>query len=401
MSAERKREYKWVILMFLILIYFVIFTQMFAMPVLFPMIGSELHLSMAQLGFIWGMWTLGGVFFAIPGGLLGDMIGTRIAIFITTLIVAIACGMRSLATGATFLSAMMFIAGGFTSSVLANAPKAIFMWFPREQLGLANGLLWAIGNTGVALGAGISSTIVLPGLGNWQNALLLYAAVLFVTAIGWVLVAREPLESGPSLRVPFTEAISVVIRKRDVWLCAIAYFGVLGLYMGFLGYLPTYLQNMGWTVISSSASLTVFTLVSVITSILVPSVSDRFRLRKVFFLVPAFVFLVAVGMVALFNATMLLWLLFIIAGLGFGALLPMLNSIIAETKGIGAMYTGTAVGIAVGIGGLGGWFFSAACGYLSMTGKTLPFIFASVLFLICLIPFFFTEDTGVRGKVEA
>jgi nitrate/nitrite transporter NarK len=396
MSTGGKSKYKWVILIFLILIYFAIWIQLFAIPVLFPMIGSELHLSVAQLGLIWGMWTLGGVFLALPGGLLGDIIGVRITIFLAALIVAIASGARGLASEATLLSAMMFVAGGLNGWIFANAPKAIFMWFPPAQLGLANGLLWGIGTVGMAVGAGISATIVVPALGSWQSALFLYAAILLGVAVGWFFVAREPAEGGPSLRVPFAEAVSKTIRNREVWLCAIAYFGAVGLNMGFSGYLPTYLQNMGWTVAASSTSLTAFMLASIITSILVPSLSDRFKLRKVFFIVPSFIFLIAVGMVALIKATMPLWTLFIIAGLGFGALVPMLNSIIAETKGVGAMYAGAAIGIGVSIAGLGGWFFPTVGGHLAMIGQTLPFIFGPILFLVCLVPFFFTRDTKIR-----
>lgn len=398
MSTGEKSKYKWVILTFLILIVFTIWIQLYAMPVFFPIIGSELHLSIVQLGFIWGMFTLGGLFFSLPGGLLGDLIGIRIPIFLATLIGAIACGMRGLATGAALMSGMMFIAGGLTGCILSNVPKAILIWFPPAQFGLANGLFWGIGTIGMALGAGISATVVAPALGSWRNALFLYALILLVVAFGWLLVAREPTESGTPLRVPFVEAISKAIRNRDVWFCAIAYFGTVGLNMGFLGYLPTYLRNLGWTVSTSSTSITTFLLSSILTSILLPSLSDRYRLRKVFFIVPAFIFLIAVAMVALFKATILLWLLFIIAGLGFGTLLPMLNSIIPETKGIGVMYGGTAIGIGVTMGGFGGCFFSTIGAHLAMTAQTLPFIFGSILFLICLVPFFLTKETGTNSS---
>lgn len=400
MPTERKNQYKWIILIFLMLICFLIFTQMFAMPVFFPMIASELHLSIAALGFIWGMWTLGGVFLALPGGLLGDIIGVKMVIFMIALILAIVCGLRGLATGATFLSAMMFIGGGCTGSILANAPKTIFMWFPPAQLGLANGLVWATSIVGMAVGAGISATIVAPALGSWQNALFLYAVILVIVAFGWLLIAREP-EGGIVFRVPFAEAMSKTIRTKEVWLCTIAYFGMTGVYMGFGGYLPMYLQNLGWKVTTSSASLTAFMVASIVTSILVPLLSDRLGSRKGFFIVPSFVWLIAVGLVALFKAPTPLWVLFIIGGLGFGPLLPILNSIYAEIKGIGAKYAGTAIGIGSALGGLGGWIFSTIGGRLAMTDRTLPFIFCSIAFVICLIPFFFIKGTEIRGKLQA
>jgi MFS family permease len=101
----------------------------------------------------------------------------------------------------------------------------------------------------------------------------------------------------------------------------------------------------------------------------------------------------AVGMVALFKTPTPLWVLFVIGGLGFGPTLPILNSAITEIKGIGAKYAGTAIGIAGAVGGLGGWIFSTTGGRLATVDQTLPFIFYSFLFLICLVPFIFIKGT--------
>jgi cyanate permease len=392
MLTERKEQDKWVILIFLMLINFITSIQYFGIPVLLPMIGVDLHLNVAMLGFIWGMWTLGGVFLALPGGLLGDIMGTKKVIFISTLVLSIACGLRGLATGATFLAVMMFIAGGCMGSIWANAPKTIFMRFPPAELGLANGLFIASAMVGGAVGAGISATIVAPTLGGWRNALFLYAVILAIVAFGWLLGSREHAEGTP-VRVPFIEAISKTIRTRDVWFCIIVYFCVIGVNSGFVGYLPLYLQNIGWNVATSSASLMVMMLVSIVTSFSVPFLADRFGSRKMFFIIASFVFLSAVGMVGLFKASTLLWGLFIIGGLGFGPLIPMLNSMIAEIKGIGALYGGTAIGLAVAAGGLGGWILSTSGGRLATINQTLPFIFFSLLFLIGLMIFLIKGTT--------
>ena len=99
MPAVRDSLHTWVILVFLMLISLVTTIQVFSTPVLLPMIGRDLNLSTAQFGFIWGMTTFGGLFLALPGGLLGDRIGPKVTIFIVTLTVAIASGMRGLPLG--------------------------------------------------------------------------------------------------------------------------------------------------------------------------------------------------------------------------------------------------------------------------------------------------------------
>lgn len=42
------------------------------MPVLFKEISDDLGLSVAQIGTIWGLDPLAGVFIGLPGGLLAD-----------------------------------------------------------------------------------------------------------------------------------------------------------------------------------------------------------------------------------------------------------------------------------------------------------------------------------------
>ena len=120
--ANERNGYKWVILSAAILVQFFMVVQIFAMPVFFPMIEAELHLNMAQLGFIWGMYTLGGLFMAIPGGLFVDRVGIRLAIFTVAFLCATAMGLRGLATEAVLLSAMMFIGGGVGGGIMSNIP---------------------------------------------------------------------------------------------------------------------------------------------------------------------------------------------------------------------------------------------------------------------------------------
>ena len=362
-----------------------------------PMIAKDLNLNTTQLGLIWGMSTFGGLFLSIPGGLLGDRIGARWSIFIIAAITAISLGLRGFAKDATLMSVTMFIGGGVVGGLFPLVSKAVFIWFPKTRIGLANGIWASLSRLGMVIGAAISATVVTSALGNWRNTFFFYAALLMVFAILWIIFIREPVNLNSSTGVPFREAFVKSTKSRDVWLCVAAYFGSIGLNVGFVGYLPTYLQNIGWVEVTSSLALTIYFLGGVIGGFILPTLSDKMRLRKIFFIVPVLLFVVVIGLMAVTKATIQIWILITIAGFSFGSLGPILNSIIAEIKEIGARYAGTAISLGSGIGGAAGLLFAVASGKLALANSILPFIFGPLLCLLCIVPFFFTKETGTKN----
>jgi len=394
MTQNKSITNAWLMLFLLILIGFITFGQMFCTPVMLPLIGHDLGLDAVQLGLIWGMTTFGGLFLSLPGGLLGDWVGPRLGIFIISLIVVMAFGLRGLAKEPMTLSIMMFIAGGIIGALPSVATKAIFMWFPPNRVGFASGIWWSFNRIGMATGAGVSATVIAPAVHGWQNTFLLYGGILLIFALIWLAIIREPTGTRTIVRSPFAGSIKQVIRTRDVWFCSIAIFGVIGSFVGFVGYLPLYLQNIGWTSVYSSLALTSFLLVTIPTSILIPALSDRYSLRKIFFLVPAITYVFAMGLMAPLQKAPFIWLLVIIGGLNFGSIMPVVNLMIAEIKGIGARYSGTAISLSSALGGLGGLIFAWASGKLAIFNAILPFIFGTGLCFLCLIPVFFIEETG-------
>jgi nitrate/nitrite transporter NarK len=292
----------------------------------------------------------------------------------------------------------MFVGGGVIGGLTPLSTKAIFTWFKPTRVGLANGVLASFTRLGMAVGTAVSVTVVAVAIRGWQNTFFLYAAILLVFALLWLILVHEPQNSKSSSRVPFQEAIAKSIKKRDVWLCVVSYFGVFGLNIGFIGYLPTYLQSTGWSEVTSSLSLTVYFIGNIIGGSIILALSDKIRLRKIFFIIPALIGIIAIGLLVVTKTAAPIWTLIFIAGFTIGCLVPMLTVIVAEIKGIGARYAGTANSIGFGIGGGAGLLFSTVGGKLAMTNAILPFIFASLLCLVCIIPFFFTRETGTRNS---
>jgi len=393
MTMSKSESPAWLVLLLLVFIGFTTYAQQFCSPVMLPLIGKDLGLDTEQLGIIWGMTTFGGLFLSLPGGLFGDKVGPRVGIFIVTLIVVFSYGLRGLARDSLSFSIMMFIGGGIIGALPSIVIKAIFMWFPSGMVGSASGIWWSLNRVGMAAGSAVSATLLVPALNGWQNTFFFYGALSLVFALLWLALIREPPNATTVARAPFGESIRQVAKSRDVWICSVTLFGTIGTFVGFVGYIPLYLQNHGWTVATSSLSLTAFLLVTVITSLSIPVLSDKFRRRKIFFIVPCVIFIAATALMAVFISASVIWTLLIIGGLSFGSLLPIINIMIAELKGIGTKYASTATSLGSGLGGLGGLIFAWAGGKIAMVSPASPFLFYAGLCFLCLIPLFFIEET--------
>ncbi len=58
-------------------------------------------------------------------------------------------------------------------------------------------------------------------------------------------------------KVPFRQALSHVVRIKEVWIIGLVTLTNWGASTGFIGYLPLYLRNIGWTPASADSAITV------------------------------------------------------------------------------------------------------------------------------------------------
>jgi len=67
-----------------------------AMPVLFAEIAADLHLTLVQVGAIWGTVSFAGLFAGLAGGMIGDRFGTKKTLAIACLLIGLAGASRGL-----------------------------------------------------------------------------------------------------------------------------------------------------------------------------------------------------------------------------------------------------------------------------------------------------------------
>ncbi len=401
MSANQSK-YRWYILALVVVTSTVVSAIPFScLPVLFEEISEDLGLSLLQVGSVWGMVSLAGIFVSLPAGLLGDRLGIRFIVGLSCLLSGILGAARGLSGTFFILSVTVFIHSIVRMMLPINITKTLGIWFRGKNLGLANGI-GAMGmGLGLMLGPMISATILSPLLGGWRNVLFLYGALSVVVAVLWFIFGREPpqdrADAGQTSTVPFRRAFSEVIRTRALWLIGLTLMLRIGCIMGMTGYLPLYLRRQGWPAASADGALSSFYATSTICVIPLASLSDKIGSRKTILLPALIVTLVCFGLLSVANSTMV-WISMIISGIFMDGFMALIVTTLLETEGVKPEYSGTALGLVFTIAQLGGVFSPPLGNSLADINPGLPFVFWAGLSFIAIFTLASVKETGWKYK---
>ena len=280
------------------------------------------------------------------------------------------------------MAASMFLFGLMAASAPSIVPKVTAEWFSGKRLGLANALISVAFFIGSMAATMFSATLLSPALGGWRNVMFLYGAPAVALGLLWLFTAREPDKiENPELltaKIPFRQAISHVIRIKEVWLIGLVTMTTWGPSLGLIGYLPLYLEKIGWTPASASGAITALNAVFSIGSIPMVLLSDKLKSRKGVLILSAVALAGGLVLLPLVN-TMGIWLVIIISGFLRSGAGSLLNVMIIETKGVGGAYGGTAIGLASTISMVGCFLAPPLGNSLANIDAGLPFIFWAAL----------------------
>jgi nitrate/nitrite transporter NarK len=393
-------RYRWYLLLLAMLTYGSIAgSARLCMPVLFPEISEELGLSMVAIGTIWGMDPLAGVFLGLVGGLLSDRFGVKRMLTVVCILAGVFGALRGFSVDFFSMAAFMFLFGLMAAVIPSIVPKVNAVWFAGNRLGLANGMLIVAWSVGAVIATLSSATLISPWLGGWKNVLFLFGAPPVLLGLLWWFTGREPRqdETGhvPVVGEPLRRALANVIRIKDVWIMGVALLTYWGANMGFGGYLPLYLRNIGWEPVLADTAMTIFSGVGVVGVIPMVLYSDRIRSRRIVMFIATILLALSIGLIP-FVGMGGIWVLLIIGGLirtGFSALA---NTLIFETKGVGGTYGGTAIGLTNTLGMLGAFLAPPIGNSFTAINDDVPLYFWALLALVALPLIIMVKEPGSR-----
>ena len=390
-SFRQSPNYRWVMLGTAALTSMVVYAMpLLSLPPMFKEIAADLNLTIVQVGLIWAIGSVTGMFVALIGGSLGDRYGTRVTLIVICFLTGILGALRGLSVDFTTFLITSFLLGMVQPAIPVNLHKVAGEWFPRQQLGLGTGVISAGFALGLLLGSLLSATVLSPALGGWHRVLYLYGLVAVVMSGLWAVIhPGEKRTVGEARRtpVPLREALAHVSRLRSVWIIGLGTLFIWACIRGFVGYLPLYLRDQGWSGVYADGALSLFYALSLLAAIPIALLSDRYQVRRGFLLLAALFMGLGVGLLS-FAQGIMIFLAVIIAGTVFDAFMAIHQAAILEVDGVGTAYAGTALGFGAMLREAGGVFSPPLGNSLTVFGPSVPFAFWGAMGLLAMIAFY-------------
>jgi len=375
--------YKWRVLTLAAFTFtFVVAIPQMSLPVLFDEISADLSLSLVQVGWIWGIGSVMGILVGLIGGPVGDRFGPRRTLAVACLFIGIAGAARGLSNSFAMLAFTMLITGFAQWSIPMYVHKTCGVWFSKEQLGMANGVVSVGMALGFLSGSLLAATVFSPLFGGWRNVLFVYGGVAILFGAFWWFSQENARDEGRRIyqMIALRETIGHVMRLRNVWLLCIATAGVSGGVTGMLGYLPIYLRDLGWEPALADSTLASFHAASMLFAIPVAMLSDRIGSRRGVLMAAALLIGIGIGLLG-FAGGILILVAVLIAGFARDGFMAITMTAIIEVKGVGARFAGSATGLGMSVMGIASVFAPPSGNWLAKFGSGLPFLFwASFVF---------------------
>jgi MFS family permease len=203
-----------------------------------PLIQDELHLSATQLGFLLSAFFWTYVAAMTPAGWLAERYGARRVLAGGVAVWSVATLLTGFATGLITLLLLRLLLGLGESTAFPSASKALASEVPREQLGLANGVLSFGYLVGPAVGTFLGGMLM--ARVGWRPVFVLFGCVSLLWLWPWLGTPHSPVAK-PVAAAPAAPSFARILRQRGLWGTALGLFASNYNFYFILAWLPVYL----------------------------------------------------------------------------------------------------------------------------------------------------------------
>ncbi len=362
----------------------------------------DLHLSPAQWGWVQSAFILSYGLLQIPMGALGDRFGHRNILAAIVLWWSAFTAFTGMAGGLMSLLVIRFMFGIGEAGSSPCSTGVISRWFEKDEVGKAQGYVWAASRMGGAL----TPFVVIPVMVTvgWRAAFYLLGALGVVWAIVWWLYYRDSRETSRASSPRNTRSISStsslpwssILGNRQFWLiCGMYFFYAFGSWF-FFSWFPTFMElGRGFDKTELTYAVAVPFIMSMMGNIAGGHLTDRLTKRygiKIGRKALGSTSL-AVSAVCMFLAAFIpgKMAVFVFLSLCFGIFDLMLPSAWALCIDLGKRHAGTISGAMNTAGNIGGFCCGILFGELvQQSGNyNLPLYMIAVMLIISAVLFFF------------
>lgn len=222
-----------------------------------PLMMKDMALSDAQFSLVFTAFYLAYAIFEIPASWIGDRWGQRKTLVRIVGGWSVFTTLTGVVRGYGALLVTRFLFGAAESGAFPTLSRALSRWFPVQERGIANGLMW----TGARLGGALSPALAVIAIASigWRGTFIVFGAVglIWIAICAWWY--RDDPAQNPSVSQQELEIISVgavpapsggqslpwkkLLFNRDLLILCATYFASGFGFQFFVTWLPTYLTR--------------------------------------------------------------------------------------------------------------------------------------------------------------
>ncbi len=286
---------------------------------LFNVLLESLHISNTKMSFLTSIPVFCmGLFapFAVP---LQRKLGTKTAITLLIMILALANGLRFLQESYVLLVVTSF-AAGFAIALIGPILNAyIKKKFPKRFTTVVG-----IYSFGIGTGATLSAALTIPFYNyfheSWTIALGSWGILAIIALCIWSLVIQN--QHLPETGAMAEKAARNPWKNVRAWIILI-YFGIqTSLFFSIMSWLAPILQDKGFSLVAASSMLTFMSIIQMIGNILVPILMEKWSSRIGWLFSLGFIGVIGFVMLWLGSGS-LLWIAVFIIGFVLSGLFPI------------------------------------------------------------------------------
>jgi ACS family D-galactonate transporter-like MFS transporter len=157
-----------------------------------PFLSKELGLDKVQMGQIFAAFGLAYAFALVPGGIIADVLGSRIAYAFALVTWSLATLTQGFANGFHMLFGSRLAVGALESPAFPSNARAVTMWFPTKERGFATSVYITGQYIGTPLFAGL--LLWMANDFGWRSVFFTTGFAGIVLGLFWYGLYRDPLD---------------------------------------------------------------------------------------------------------------------------------------------------------------------------------------------------------------
>ncbi|WP_448163564.1 MFS transporter [Bacillus mobilis] len=279
-------------------------------------IRQDLHISNFSVSFLTAIPVFCMGTFALLTGKVIKKYGAEQSIMACLILIGLATCVRAF----TFSISTLFVSALFIGIGIALAGP-LLSGFIKEKFPTKIGLMIGIYSVGMGTGASLSAGLTIPLQhvlkGSWNMALAFWGALTIVAIMFWYPVMKRKKNTSTQNK----KNNSLPLRNKKAWLFTI-FFGLQsGIFYSITTWLAPANQSMGVSSEQAGTLITVFTVIQMICSFLIPTLADIYK-NRVLWLLGSICF-VLVGLLLMIYPLTTPWIPSILLGIGLGGVFPL------------------------------------------------------------------------------